>query len=289
MWFLDPIIGFLFWFLLVFLFLEPTLRFKSLNAARLNFIRRLESKYGWRVITLVHREERVRFLGIPVYRYIDIEDSEAVIRAIRSTPPDRTIAIIIHTPGGLVLAAMQIASALSRHPAKKIAIVPHYAMSGGTLIALAADEILMDPNAVLGPLDPQISIGGGQMAPAPSLLNVVKLKGANADDRTLILADVAEKAVKEMKRFVTKLLTGKLGEERAKEVAEKLVSGEWTHDYPLTFEELKELGLPVKEGVPEEVYQLMELYPQAAPNRPGVDYIPYPTIPRKGEHPGSEK
>jgi len=34
--------------------------------------------------------------------------------------------------------------------------VPHYAMSGGTLIALTADEIVMDPNAVLGPVDPQI-------------------------------------------------------------------------------------------------------------------------------------
>ena len=42
--------------------------------------------------------------------------------------------------------------------------VPHYAMSGGTLIAMAAQEIIMDRNAVLGPVDPQI---GGVAAVAP--------------------------------------------------------------------------------------------------------------------------
>jgi len=174
---------------------------------------------------------------------------------------------------------MQIAMALKRHPAKKIAIVPHYAMSGGTLIALAADEILMDPNAVLGPLDPQLSIGAGQVIPAPSIIKAAKMKGDKADDRTLMLADLAEKAVKEMQDFIIWLIKDRVGEERAREVAKILTEGTWTHDYPITFEKAKELGLPVSDQVPIEVYKLMELYPQAAPNRPGVEYIPYPIVP----------
>ena len=80
---------------------------------------------------------------MPIYRYIDIEDSEAIIRAIRTTPLNVPIMMILHTPGGLVLAASQIARALKAHPAKKVVVVPHYAMSGGTLIALAADEIII--------------------------------------------------------------------------------------------------------------------------------------------------
>jgi len=63
-------------------------------------------------------------------------------------------------PGGLVLAAEQIAPALRRHSGTVTVFVPRYAMSGGTLIALAADEIVMDPNAVLGP-----SGRGGRGAP----------------------------------------------------------------------------------------------------------------------------
>jgi len=276
----GQLIGLLFWLLLLYVLFEPMMRVKRLQAARMNMIRRIEERYGWRVITLIHREETISFLGIPIRRYIDIEDSEAVIRAIRTTPPDKPIALILHTPGGLVLAAAQIALALKNHPAKKIVIIPHYAMSGGTLIALAADEILMDPHAVLGPLDPQISIGQGIVVPAPNILKVAKLKGKNASDQTLIYADIAEKAVREMQEFIVELIRDKVGEEKARELAKTLTEGNWTHDYPITFQKARELGLPVKAGVPPEVYELMELYPQPPTNRPGVEYIPYPTIPQ---------
>ncbi len=276
---LGDIVGLLFWILFLVLILQPWLSYARLQSARLEMIRRIERKYGWRVITLIHRQERVGFLGIPIYRFIDIEDSEAVLRAIRTTPPDKPIALILHTPGGLVLAASQIARALKKHPGKKIVIIPHYAMSGGTLIALAADEIIMDPNAVLGPLDPQLGYEPGVTLPAPSILRVVREKGArNVSDKTLILADIAEKAIKEVQEFIVELLQDKMGEERAWEIARMLTEGRWTHDYPITVEKARELGLPVKTEVPPEVYELMELYPQAPFNRPGVEYIPYSPV-----------
>ena len=105
---------------------------------RLNFIRKIEAATKSRVVTMIHRQERLSLFGIPFYRYIDIEDSEQVLRAIRMTPPDMSITLITHTPGGLVLAATQIALALKGHPAKKTVIVPHYAMSGGTLNCLGS-------------------------------------------------------------------------------------------------------------------------------------------------------
>ncbi len=277
---LDPM-ALLFWLLLLYTLVHPYFRHKALQNARLRLIRAMERRYGWRVITMIHRQERIGFFGIPVYRFIDIEDSENVIRAIRSTPPDQPIALILHTPGGLVLAASQIAMALKRHPARKIVIVPHYAMSGGTLIALAADEIRMDPSAVLGPLDPQLQTPHGAF-PAPSLLKVAKEKGAEADDSTLIYADVAEKALREIQRTIVKLLSDKMSEEKALEIAKRLTEGYYTHDYPITFEEAKEMGLPVSEDMPPEVYTLMELYPQALQQRPGVEYLPRPQLPYYG-------
>ena len=188
--------------------------------------------------------------------------------------------MIIHTPGGLVLAAAQIAMALKAHPAKKTVIVPHYAMSGGTLIALAADEIIMDPYAVLGPLDPQLSDPKMGAVPAVSVLRVVKDKGVDkVSDETLIKADIAEKAIKQLEELVVELAQDKLGREKAEQLAKTLVYGTWTHDYPLTVKKLRELGLPVKTEVPAEVYRLMELYPQAQPIRPSVEYIPSPYYP----------
>ena len=261
-----------------------------LKNARLKLIRQIEKKKGCRIITLIHRQEQLGLFGIPFYRYIDIEDSEQVLRAIRTTPPDTSIGIVIHTPGGLVLAATQIALALKDHPAKTTVIVPHYAMSGGTLIALAADEILMDPHAVLGPIDPQLSDPQMGVIPAASVLRAVREKGKEkVDDLTLIRADVAEKAIRQLKELVVELTKDKLGLEKAEKLAEMLTTGQWTHDYPLTAKRLIELGIPVKTEIPREVYMLMELYPQPAQKRPDVEFIPHPPISPRPEKPGQRQ
>lgn len=276
----DPVAALsgLFWMLLfLYLIFAPQLKHQQLLAARRRAMRRIGMKRGTNVITMIHRQESIGFLGIPIYRFIDIDDSEKVLRAIRSTPKDKPIDLIIHTPGGLVLAATQIAKALHDHPAKTTVIVPHYAMSGGTLIALAADEILIDPHAVLGPVDPQL-----MNYPAPSILKVVEKKEPkDIDDETLIMADIAEKAINQVRETVFNLLKDKMDEEKAREVAKILTEGRWTHDYPLTVQELRQLGLKVSTDVPQEVYELMELYPQPMMQRhPGVEFVPSP---QKGE------
>ena len=268
-----------FWLFLIIFSLMPWMRQRMLEAARLKLIRRIEEKRGSRVITLIHRQESFSFLGIPFMRYINIEDSERILRAIRMTPPDMPIDIVMHTPGGLVLAAEQIATALSRHKGKVTVIVPHFAMSGGTFIALAADEIIMDENAVLGPVDPQL---GG--FPAASIVKVLEEKDKNqVDDKTLIMADVSKKALDQVRKKVTQILLNKgMDKDKAEKVAEELSQGKWTHDYPLFKEDLEAMGLKVSTEVPEEVYQLMELYEQPMQSRPSVQYIPVPYKPEKG-------
>ena len=258
--------------------LAPILQKKMLEAARLKLMRKMEKQRGSRVIAMIHRQETMSLLGFPLVKYIDIQDSEEIIRAIRLTDDNIPIDLILHTPGGLVLAAEQIAYALKAHKAKVTVFVPHYAMSGGTLIALAADEIVMDPNAVLGPVDPQL----GQY-PAASILKVLETKDINKiDDQTLIMADISRKAIKQVERCIKTILSGKMPEHKAEELADLLSRGEWTHDYPITYQEAKELGLPVSTEMPVEVYQLMSLYPQPVQRRPSVQYIPMPY--KEGNH-----
>ena len=181
----------IFWFFFIFSVLSPWFKQKTLESSRMGIINRLEKKRGSRVIAMIHRQETMSILGIPLVRYINIEDSEAILRAIRLTDENVPIDIILHTPGGLVLATEQIAHALLRRKGKVTVFIPHYAMSGGTMISIAADEIVMDENAVLGPVDPQL----GQY-PAISILNVLKDKDRNKiDDETLIQADMARKAI----------------------------------------------------------------------------------------------
>ena len=304
------------WIVVLLLLLQPGVARALLRYRRLSLIRSLQKQRASRVIVLIHRQEQVSLLGIPFYRYIDVDDSEEILRAIRLTPRDVPIDLILHTPGGLVLAAEQIALALTAHQATVTVMVPHYAMSGGTLIAMAADEILMDEYAVLGPVDPQL----GEY-PAVSILRAVEAKDANElEDHTLIMADIAHKAMRQVRDLVETILIERdrygateleapavdeadeaelpaadepiwMAEAARRRRAgasrpagmyaliEAVTSGQWTHDYPITAGHARELGLPVNHELPREVYELMRLYPQQGKGRPTVEYIPMPITP----------
>jgi ClpP class serine protease len=145
-------------------------------------------------------------------------------------------------------------------------------MSGGTMLALAAGEILMDRNAVLGPLDPQV----GEY-PAASLLRVIGEKDRNElDDKTLILADVARTAIAQLQEFIGELVQDRMAPAQAKELIAALTEGRWTHDYPITFPHAARLGFPVRDEVPADVFALMDLYPQPRQTRPSVQFVPVP-------------
>jgi ClpP class serine protease len=262
--------GDIIWLFFVFSALQPVLKQRFLEASRQRLIAKIERQRKSRVILLVHRQEQMSILGFPVFRYIDVNDSEEVLRAIHLTDPAVPIDLVLHTPGGLVLAALQIARAIHKHQGKVTAFVPHYAMSGGSLIALAASEIVMSEYAVLGPVDPQL----GQY-PAASILKAVEKKPVErVKDDTLILADQAEKAVSQVRESVRELLASKLPPEKAEALAKLLSEGTWTHDHPITFDTAKKFGLPVRSDIPSEILDLMALYPQPVRRQPTVEYLP---------------
>jgi len=232
---------------------------KTLQYERQRAIRKIEEKRHTKVITLIHRQEVVNFLGIPIRQYIRIEDAEAVLRAIRKIPDNKPIDLILHTPGGILLPAYQIARALKEHKGTVTVFVPHYAMSGGTLIALAADKIVMDKNAVLGPVDPQLMMGEASV-PAVSILKIPEYKDwKEISDDTIVLVDQADKAIEQVKEMVKVLLKGK-DSRTVNKIIKRLVTGITTHDFPLFYEDVKKLGLPVSTDMPQCVYDLMNLF-----------------------------
>jgi ClpP class serine protease len=262
----------LFWLFFMLVMMQPVISRRLVDAARKRLLARIEKNRDSRVILLAHRQETMALLGFPLVKYIDVNDSEEILRAIHMTDPEVPVDLVLHTPGGLVLAALQIARAIHKHPGKVTVFVPHYAMSGGTLIALAADEIVLSPHAVLGPVDPQLGT-----YPAASLIKVAKEKPiAEIDDETLILADQAEKAMKQIHDRVRELLTDKCPADKADELATMLSEGRWTHDHAITFEDAKEFGLCVSDQMPEEFMKLMTLFPQPVKRQPTVEYLPIP-------------
>lgn len=266
---MDSLLGFLPYLLLFFVFfLLPSLARQRHGEAVERLFSKVQKKRKSRVIAIVHRQEPMGLLGIPVLRYIDLNDAEDVLEAIRTTPKNTAIDLVLHTPGGLVLPALQIARALKAHSGKVTVFVPHYAMSGGTLIALAADEIVLNQHAVLGPIDPQI---GG--IPAASLLRLRQEKSADAtDDYTLVLADVGHMAIEQLKRAARELLSGTISDNAAANVAEQLATGRWTHDYPIEAGEAREIGLNVSTNMPTEISELMSLFPDRL-SRTSVKFV----------------
>jgi ClpP class serine protease len=264
----------LLWIFIAIMVLQPLLTGRWYAVRRVQAIRSIEKLHATRVITMIQRQEKRSLFGFAVSRHIDLEDAQTIIAAIKATPDDVPIDLVIHTPGGLVLAAMQIARAVEAHKAKVTVYVPVYAMSGGTLIALAADEIVLGEFSVLGPIDPQIA-----GLPAASIVKARDSKSIEGVfDLTLVLADVAEKALAQVKRGAIELLTPRMDQTAAEALADKLAGGHWTHDYALTANEACALGLPVKVGMPPEVMELMSLYPQPI-QQSGVEFLPV-DIPR---------
>jgi ClpP class serine protease len=275
-------IGQLIWLFFVISALEPVIKQRLLESARQRLLGHIERLRKSRVILLVHRQETMSLLGFPLMRYIDVNDAEDVLRACELTDPEVPLDIVLHTPGGLVLAATQIARAVRGHKGKVTVFVPHYAMSGGTLIALAADEIVMSPYAVLGPVDPQLG-----NFPAASLLKVVARKPiAEVDDQTLIFADIGEKAISQVRDSVRELLGRSQSAEKASQLAELFSTGTWTHDYGITVEEAQRHGLKVSSAMPPQFFQLMALFPQPVRRHPSVEYLPGP---RHAEPPRGSK
>jgi len=247
---------------------QPFIRQRMLEASRHRMIGRIERERGSRLILLVHRQESMSLLGIPLLRFIDLQDSEAIIHAMQLTDPEMPIDLVLHTPGGLVLSASQIARAIKHRRGKVTVFVPHYAMSGGTLIALAADEIVMCRHSVLGPIDPQIG-----KFPAASLIRVVERKPiGDIDDETLILADQAAKAIRQLEDLVSEIMSGTYEAAVVAELSKLLTQGKWTHDYPITCDEASRLGLKVRTDMPQEILELMTYFPQPVRRVQSVEF-----------------
>ena len=232
-----------------------------IQSERFDILERLEAKRGSRALTLVHRREP---WSEEAGGFITIEDSETLVAQVRRTPAKKPIDLIIHTPGGIALAAEMIAMAVRKRPGSVTAIVPFYAMSGGSLIALAADEILMEKESILGPVDPQI-----QGFPARSLITLpVRKPIETISDQMVVLSEMAQRSLDQVREFVKWLLEDKLPPKDREAIAIFLTGGYISHDTPIVLDTVREFGLPAKEGIPEEVYELFGTYEFGACDRP---------------------
>jgi ClpP class serine protease len=239
--------------------LLPQIQLWNLRRSRMGLIKEMERVWGSKVLTMVHKKEAISLFGLPIYQFIDVEDAEELLRGIRSAG-SRPIDVIVHSPGGQLLPSIQIARALKNHSHKTRAIIPHYAMSGGTIIALACDEIVMDSDAVIGPIDPQVGDVIRGSYPAHSWIYATEMKGKEADDASFVMRHISEKALRMMRSHLRELLEDRVDEESLSRIEQMLLGGENIHSLPISSKEAKEMGLSVTTEVPPQVHRYMSTF-----------------------------
>ncbi len=236
-------------------------------AKRSEIIKALGKKNHSRGIAIIHRDGQ----DDGIDSHIDENTAEDMLDVLRQIDGNERIDIILHTPGGYTSDTLRIAFALKAHKGPKTVYVPYLAMSGGTLIALAATEIVMADHAVLGPIDP--IIWGIPAASVLALQQARKEEKQRVDDEMFLLADMASKAMKQVRSHACQLMHDQKVQPDACAITDRLVSGEWTHDYPITKSMAGELGLRIStKTVPEEMFELIALYPNPRKHEPSVKF-----------------
>jgi Serine dehydrogenase proteinase len=196
---------------------------------------------------------------------VSISDAYMIglMTAVKGLDKTKGLDVILHTPGGEMNATEQIVFYLrSVFKGDLRAIVPHMAMSAGTMIALACKSIVMGLHSCLGPIDPQV--GGG---PAHGILEEFRGVQKTYEENpkraeawvpilkkyTPTLIGSCEKAIKLSETMTTSwLMTGMFAdaekpEEAAKKVVESLGSHAVTlnHSRHITIDQAQNLGLKI--------------------------------------------
>ena len=220
-------------------------------------------------------------LIIPPVQSIDEDALFEVYSDLRKIGEQDNLNVLLYSYGGDARTAFHIGRLLQAYSNKKLQIYPlREAKSAATLIASAADNMVMSELSELGPMDPQIKLPSIERRFSPLAIkhSLELLHGEISNGHDLIVKTLAEKlpdplslgeALKSLetgKDYLRKLLVSRMfagDSEKAAAVAEQLVLGYPDHGYCIDFKEAQDIGLVVKE-VPDNqrdaLYDLMYGY-----------------------------
>lgn len=159
--------------------------------------------------------------------------------------------LILHTPGGEIFSALYISRIIKSYPNQIRAIIPGYAMSGGTLLALSCKEIFMGNNACIGPVDPQLG-SLFKFGSAKSWNHIVKFKGKKADDSTISMALMGEQYTKSIRDYISSIVDFGMNPKQKKDFVNFITSGDVEHAYALTPQQLNSFGIQFKQ-IPDKL------------------------------------
>ncbi len=199
----------------------------------------LKKKTGRNILFIKHTE-RGLFSGSMIDQQTLNRIQKALIK-FKGKPFD----LILHTPGGEIFAALFISRLFKEYPGQIRSVIPMYAMSGGTLLALSTQEIHMAQTACLGPVDPQLG-NLFRYGSAKSYNRILKVKGNKAEDQTISFAMMGSQYTRTIRNHLMDIIEFPMSKSEKKKFVSFLTSGDTEHAFALTPKEMQKFGVPVK-------------------------------------------
>jgi hypothetical protein len=186
---------------------------------------------------------------------------ETAINQIKAKTDARKLLLLVNSPGGLVQSSYKIARALRKTFKEIIVFVPHIAASGGTLLSLTGNKIVMGMMSQLSPLDPQAKVEDGAVS-ANSVVDAHEFVTRLFDDLSVEDAPYSYKALADkcdgvdirdalaslslMEEYILEILEDcGYSREECKKISHSIVRGFKTHDEVINMDKAKKLGLNV--------------------------------------------
>jgi ClpP class serine protease len=183
----------------------------------------------------------------------DLTKMERLIRKHKM----KDIDFILNTPGGEVFASMRIAQLIKRYNGR--VIVPKYAMSGGTMISMGAQEIIMDKNACMGPCDPQVGTLFKSFSDR-GWNEIIKRKGyKKSHDDTIAMAMMSSQVTETIRGSLKDLLNIKNKKQKARTL-DMLTKGETAHLQQFSIDDMHKMGFNVKELKTDIPHKIIEAF-----------------------------
>lgn len=198
------------------------------------------AKISKRNVILIKHTERGMFGGSMIDQSTLTKMSE-IMNKFKGEPFD----LILHTPGGEVFSSLALSRLLKQYPGQIRAVIPLYSMSGGSLLALSTKELVMTPNASLGPIDPQLG-NLFKYGSAKAWEEIVRMKGKKAEDSTISFAMMGKQYTKSIQNHLNNVIDFNLSTSQKEKLVKFLTDGNVEHAYPLTPVDLKKFGIEPK-------------------------------------------
>ena len=182
---------------------------------------------------------------------IDYYKASSLLRILRKEPSIENLDLIIDSGGGDITMAVKIVNICKNYSNKFTVIVPFFAKSAATMIALSADDLILGKAGELGPIDPQVKHPAFDMFfPASSIKNALEfiessndpyIKMTMADKLDPFLIGAYNKTIDEAKQYLMEVPSIKNSENK-QDIIETFTKKYADHGFPITQEICRSLN-----------------------------------------------